>query len=1007
MASAYRPRHKKKQERYPHHHLINHTFTIEYSFNSPKQNIKIAIHTIPNILTINKFIITYYQQTTKQYQGYQYMNKLALLQCGDIEPNPGPMPDILRSHPTKHRQMAKTYFIPNTIKLHPEYQHLAQSFAPILKPNHESHQQSILTFSHLHQYIQTLNHPPPPHILYAVITTIDPSIHNCNNILAQPNAHHFNIEWTNTLINKLANLNNPPERHILTPHPYTKFITTHQDIIHPQNTIHEELYTFIHSHETPPHPTIIQRKFPSLPITLISESLRCFENINEYSHPPPLPNIPTQTTRTNINTNQETNIITWNASSLNTALPNLQNLISHIQMNTAIITIQETKLTATKSTKYIQNLFPQYKPIFNNTHAFTRCIHQRMPYTPGRGGLLTLIHNKYAFPGNITKIPTPSNISPYLQIIRINNQPLLPWLIIHMYMPTHLEDIHLIPNIQTTITNQITSHPNHIYNLWGDFNRDIALIGRQNDNLYTPPQVDDTQWKTFTTSLNLEYIPTNTSFSRQGGNNYTSTSLIDGFYIKSPDNSIYSCTTNVDMNLNSDHYPITLHIPNNTLIARTIPPTNIAQIRILNPIPPEALEKFNIKFFEENSIQIDTLTNILKNHDHLTHIQWQNACAALDIIIGKISQNIEGTCSASPLPQLTSRTAQQGGFLPRKIAKQWKKYLATYHLIRKTIYITKNDPNWHTHPILNEIQNHQHVQIPHPPTTNNPPNEWINEIATIAKTANKQARDITTKYTKKCILKAISKYRQLYEKSPKKVNRKVFKNSETSPLDSITDSQNNILTNPEDIAKEIHIQQSISNRPTVPTCHRQSTHPQNCTCSVRQYPWHDFDGFIIERRGEPQIPLHQYFDQATYDLCLKNLGNNKAPGPDKIPNSILKNMPPRFHRLLFSFFAHCYKQKQIPASWKTSLTVLLYKKGDPTQLTNHRPIALANTIYKLYTSTLTSILSAYGEKYQIMHDSQEGFRAERGTSRQLQVLIAALEDARLTSQDIYILYIDF
>jgi hypothetical protein len=176
---------------------------------------------------------------------------------------------------------------------------------------------------------------------------------------------------------------------------------------------------------------------------------------------------------------------------------------------------------------------------------------------------------------------------------------------------------------------------------------------------------------------------------------------------------------------------------------------------------------------------------------------------------------------------------------------------------------------------------------------------------------------------------------------------------------------------------------------------------------VRQYPWHDLDGYTIERRGDPHIPLHTYFDQETYDLCLKNLSNNKAPGPDKIPNSILKNMSPRFHKLLFLFFKHCYKQQQIPASWKTSLTILLYKKGNPSQLANHRPIALANTIYKLYTSTLTSILSAYGETHQILHDSQEGFRAERGTSRQLQVLIAALEDARFTNQDIFILYIDF
>ena len=83
------------------------------------------------------------------------------------------------------------------------------------------------------------------------------------------------------------------------------------------------------------------------------------------------------------------------------------------------------------------------------------------------------------------------------------------------------------------------------------------------------------------------------------------------------------------------------------------------------------------------------------------------------------------------------------------------------------------------------------------------------------------------------------------------------------------------------------------------------------------------------------------------------------------------------------------------------------QKGDPSLLTNHRPIALANTIYKLFTSTLTLILSAYGEKHQILHDSQEGFKAERCTSRQLQLLIAALEDAEFTNQDIYLLYIDF
>jgi hypothetical protein len=118
-------------------------------------------------------------------------------------------------------------------------------------------------------------------------------------------------------------------------------------------------------------------------------------------------------------------------------------------------------------------------------------------------------------------------------------------------------------------------------------------------------------------------------------------------------------------------------------------------------------------------------------------------------------------------------------------------------------------------------------------------------------------------------------------------------------------------------------------------------------------------------------------------------------------------MPTQYHDLLYLLFHQCYKQQQILASWKSSLTILFYKKSDPMILINHKPIALANTIYKLFTSTITARLAKYGEKYQILQNSQEGFRQERCTSRQLQILIAALEDSMFTQQDIYLLYIDF
>ena len=106
--------------------------------------------------------------------------------------------------------------------------------------------------------------------------------------------------------------------------------------------------------------------------------------------------------------------------------------------------------------------------------------------------------------------------------------------------------------------------------------------------------------------------------------------------------------------------------------------------------------------------------------------------------------------------------------MPRKIQKQWKKHLNTYHLIRKTIYLAKNNPQWQTHPIIETLKNHKHVNIPPLPNQEPLQQEWLINIATIAKITNSHARAITTKYTRECIKKAISKYRQLYEKNPKK-----------------------------------------------------------------------------------------------------------------------------------------------------------------------------------------------------------------------------------------------
>lgn len=49
------------------------------------------------------------------------------------------------------------------------------------------------------------------------------------------------------------------------------------------------------------------------------------------------------------------------------------------------------------------------------------------------------------------------------------------------------------------------------------------------------------------------------------------------------------------------------------------------------------------------------------------------------------------------------------------------------------------------------------------------------------------------------------------------------------------------------------------------------------------------------------------------------------------------------------------------------------EKMTPFILTNYKPIALPNTMYKLYISMFTTFLTNYGEKYKLLHFDREGF----------------------------------
>lgn len=165
--------------------------------------------------------------------------------------------------------------------------------------------------------------------------------------------------------------------------------------------------------------------------------------------------------------------------------------------------------------------------------------------------------------GNIPKIPTPLELTLPIHSIQILNKLIQPILLIHLHMPTHPKDTHLIQDIKNHIKEFTEKYPTKTIFWNGDFDKDIDLTRRTLNDLLQPSTVDDLHWYTFTSRIGLHPIRNFTKFIREGEQNYTSTSHIDGFYTNQY--TLLRCKTKLNLNQNFDHYAVNLDWGTNSI----------------------------------------------------------------------------------------------------------------------------------------------------------------------------------------------------------------------------------------------------------------------------------------------------------------------------------------------------------------------------------------------------------------------------------------------------------
>ena len=106
-------------------------------------------------------------------------------------------------------------------------------------------------------------------------------------------------------------------------------------------------------------------------------------------------------------------------------------------------------------------------------------------------------------------------------------------------------------------------------------------------------------------------------------------------------------------------------------------------------------------------------------------------------------------------------------------------------------------------------------------------------------------------------------------------------------------------------------------------------------------------------------------------------------GPDEVHPLFLKSCATQLAYPLTVIFNRSLRDGALPAAWKTSLVVPIYKKGARYEALNYRPISLTSVPCKQMERILCKSIMAYLETNGLLNPHQFGFRAGRSTMDQL------------------------
>ncbi|XP_044589182.1 uncharacterized protein LOC123268266 [Cotesia glomerata] len=149
----------------------------------------------------------------------------------------------------------------------------------------------------------------------------------------------------------------------------------------------------------------------------------------------------------------------------------------------------------------------------------------------------------------------------------------------------------------------------------------------------------------------------------------------------------------------------------------------------------------------------------------------------------------------------------------------------------------------------------------------------------------------------------------------------------------------------------------------------------------------------------------------TYDEIYNSISalkSGKAPGPDTITGEFLKNLPANWLLYIQSWFNKILDTEHVPSNWARVAMFMLFKKGDQSDPSNYRGLAMINVLTKVFTTILKNRLINWIDLTGALPEEQAGFTTKKSCTDNIFSLLSALQiGLRNKKCRLYGLFVDF